>query len=101
MGRPLKDRARDDPYGVIGDPAFEFANAFRNPVEAADLVCDPRRARWMAHEISRATGHAPDHLLKWAAARTALAMAWQGAEPGPTDVALLPTLLSLAGSHPT
>lgn len=69
-----------DAKGVLGDPAFEMANTFRNPEGAADLICDQRRATALAAAIKRELGIDPARQLGWAAAKCALSIAWNAGE---------------------
>jgi streptomycin 6-kinase len=89
-----------DPKGVRGDPAYEPANAFRNPDRAADLIFNPARiailADWFAQRF-----HLPRHrLLGWAAAQCALSILWSredSLEPI-DDLRTLPVLLASVSS---
>lgn len=45
-----------DPKGLIGDPAYDAANLFYNPVRRADLRLDPVRIRAMAAALAPAVG---------------------------------------------
>ncbi|PRY25497.1 streptomycin 6-kinase [Aliiruegeria haliotis] len=65
-----------DAKGVIGDRGYELANAFRNPVGADDLIRQPDRIRRLADLWSVGFGVDRGRLLKWAAAKAALSMAW-------------------------
>lgn len=66
-----------DAKGVIGERAYELANAFRNPVAAEACYCDPiviqkRLAHWSL------TFDVPSkRLLSWAVAHVGLSLAWQ------------------------
>lgn len=74
-----------DPKGVLGDPAFDVANLFYNPLES-DLRYDPARAARLAHALAPAVEREPAELLDWAFAFTALSAAWH-AEDGNMDEA--------------
>ncbi|WP_342078701.1 aminoglycoside phosphotransferase family protein [Yoonia sp. SS1-5] len=65
-----------DAKGILGEPAFEFANTFPNPVGIGDVAYDPARALALADIWGRSTGAAPLRLLQWGAARSALSYAW-------------------------
>jgi streptomycin 6-kinase len=90
-----------DPKGVLGDPAYEPANAFRNPFSAGDLVFNPDRIAHLADCFAQRL-HQPRHrLLGWAAAHCALSTFWSredGFEPT-DDLRLLPILLAAASSR--
>lgn len=87
-----------DPKGVHGDPAYEPANAFRNPDGAGGLIFDPARIARLAEEFSARLGHPRDRLLGWAAAQCALSVVWSteaGQDTG-ADLRLIPHLLRAA-----
>ena len=85
-----------DPKGVLGDPAYEPANAFRNPEGLGEGVFDLDRLQRMAAKMSRHLGQSPHRLLAWAAAHCALSTRWSleaGQDIG-DDLRLLPLLLA-------
>ncbi|MEM1388101.1 MAG: aminoglycoside phosphotransferase family protein [Pseudomonadota bacterium] len=84
-----------DAKGLIGDPACETANAFRNPVGAEALVQAPARILEMADIFAARLGLNRQRLLDWAVAQCAIAMAWSHASGGDSasDKALLPVLM--------
>ncbi len=85
-----------DPKGVLGDPAYDYANSFQNPVGANVLVLDPVRVASHAAAIAQRTGIDRRHLLAWAAAHAALSGAWH-LEDGNTpihQVTILPLLVA-------
>jgi streptomycin 6-kinase len=89
-----------DPKGVLGDPAYEPANAFHNPDGAGDLIFHPARIAYLADRFAHRLGQPRQRLLGWAAAHCALSILWSG-EDGldPTDdLRLLPILLAAASS---
>ncbi len=85
-----------DPKGLIGDPHYEVANAFRNPVGALKLAADPRRINAMADTFSQRLGLNRKRLLGFAAAHSGLAACWdlEAGNSIATDLAVLPLLLS-------
>ncbi|HTN63751.1 MAG TPA: aminoglycoside phosphotransferase family protein [Devosia sp.] len=85
-----------DPKGLLGDPAYEFANVFRNPNGASPLVTDPRRINGLADVFADRLGLSRKRLLGWAAAHSALSACWDLAAGNPItdDLAVLPLLLS-------
>ncbi len=66
-----------DAKGILGERAFELANAFRNPKGAEPLHRDPARIRHLAQSWGRAFGVRPKRLVQWAAAKCALSIAWR------------------------
>lgn len=74
-----------DPKGVLGDPAFDVANLFYNPLES-ELRYQPARAARLARSLAPAVERAPAELLDWAFAFTALSASWHE-EDGSMDEA--------------
>lgn len=85
-----------DPKGLLGDPAYEVANIFRNPEGATQLAADPRRIAALADAFAQRLGFNRKRVLGWAAAHAALSACWSLAEGGPitTELAVLPHLLT-------
>jgi len=65
-----------DAKGLIGDPAYDLANAFKNPVGAADIYSSSRRITEMANIFTHTTGQPPDRILGWAFAHCAASILW-------------------------
>src|SRR5690606_27850285 len=70
-----------DPKGVLGDPAFDAANLFFNPLDRADLCMNPERIASMADVFARRLRLNPRHVLDHAFAYGCLSSAWH-AEDG-------------------
>lgn len=85
-----------DPKGLIGDPHYELANAFRNPHGALKLASDPKRISAMADIFAARLGLNRKRLLGFAAAHSGLSACWDLAAGNSitTDLAVLPHLLS-------
>lgn len=85
-----------DPKGLIGDPHYEVANAFRNPHGATKLAADPKRINAMADIFSERLGLNRKRILGFAAAHSGLSACWDLAAGNSitTDLAVLPHLLS-------
>ena len=45
-----------DPVGLLGDPGFDAANLFYNPLDRDDLCLDPERIAFMADIFARTLG---------------------------------------------
>lgn len=84
-----------DPKGLIGDPAYDYANSFQNPEGAEALVLDAARVNRHATQISGRTGIGRTRLLAWAVAHTALSGAWhiQDGNPVPHQASMLALLV--------
>ena len=76
-----------DPKGVLGDPAFDAANMFYNPLERDDLCLDPERIAGMAAVFSRGMGIDPRRLLDFAVAYGCLSAAWHAGDGNDRDEA--------------
>lgn len=85
-----------DPRALLGDPAYEVANALNNPVGAETLVKDPRRIAAMSELLSQRLGFSRKRVLGWAACHAALSACWsiEDGHPITDQLAMLPLLLS-------
>lgn len=85
-----------DPRALLGDPAYEVANALNNPVGAEALVKDPRRIAAMSDLLAQRLGFNRKRILGWAAAHAALSACWSLSDGQPINdqLAMLPLLLS-------
>ena len=84
-----------DPKGLLGDPAYDLANAFRNPYGADDLVRRPDRIDHLADVFAQRLGLDRRRLLHWAAAHCALSACWdhQAGNSPAGNLIMLPLLL--------
>jgi streptomycin 6-kinase len=80
-----------DAKGLIGDPAYDLANAFMNPIDAPNIVADSARMIRMANTLANAVQINAPRLLDWAIAHCALTVAWDNAAQ--PDVKLLNMLM--------
>jgi len=87
-----------DAKGVIGERAYDLANAFRNPEGADAVVRDPARVRFLADCWSAAFDVDRQRLLEWAAAHSALSLAWRSGAAfwRDPDTAIMMLLVRLA-----
>lgn len=87
-----------DPKGLIGDPAYEVANAFRNPFGASKVFANPRRVAHMAEIFAAQLGLQKKRILAFAAAHAALSICWgiegRNAEEVTETLSVLPLLLA-------
>ncbi|WP_027057257.1 aminoglycoside phosphotransferase family protein [Mesorhizobium loti] len=65
-----------DPKGVLGDPGFDAANMFYNPLDRDELCLDPLRIAHMAEIFGRTLGQSPAAILDHAIAYGCLSAAW-------------------------
>ncbi len=82
-----------DPKGVRGDPCYDVANIFCNPVGAPEITGDGRRVDRLADRFAEALGQERARILDYAFVHAALSAAWSlsdGDDPDPClDVAAL------------
>jgi len=85
-----------DPQGILGDPAYEVANAFLNPQGTAGLRTDPIRVANMADIFAQKLVYSRKRILGFAAAHAALAACWgiEDGRPIADQLAVLPVLLA-------
>ncbi|MER9584325.1 aminoglycoside phosphotransferase family protein [Mesorhizobium sp. M0276] len=65
-----------DPKGVLGDPGFDAANMFYNPLDRDELCLDPERIAHMAEIFARTLGQTPPAILDHAIAYGCLSASW-------------------------
>ncbi|MER9642705.1 aminoglycoside phosphotransferase family protein [Mesorhizobium sp. M0239] len=65
-----------DPKGVLGDPGFDAANMFYNPLDRDELCLDPERIAHMAGIFARTLGQTPPAILDHAIAYGCLSASW-------------------------
>lgn len=65
-----------DPKGLIGDPAYDAANMFYNPLARDDLRTDPVRISSMARVFADALGRDPATMMRFAFAHACLSASW-------------------------
>ena len=65
-----------DPKGVLGDPGFDAANLFYNPLGEDDLCRNPKRIAHMAEVFAEAIGQDERAILDHAIAYGCLSAAW-------------------------
>ncbi|ESY03671.1 StrB [Mesorhizobium sp. LNJC399B00] len=74
-----------DPKGVLGDPGFDSANLFYNPLGRDDLCLDPERIAHMAEIFARTLGQTPAAILDHAIAYGCLSAAWHHEDENAVD----------------
>ena len=74
-----------DPKGVIGDPGFDAANMFYNPLDRDDLCLDPQRIAHMAEVFGKTLGQSPRAILDHAIAYGCLSAAWHREDKNVAD----------------
>lgn len=74
-----------DPHGLIGDPVYDLANFFGNPLGKPEITCDRNRIGLLARELSAATGYDGSRILRFAAAHAGLSACWSIGDPVSDD----------------
>lgn len=74
-----------DPKGVLGDPGFDAANMFYNPLHRHDLTLDPERIAHMADVFGRVLGQPPAAILDHAIAWGCLSSSWHAEDNNETE----------------
>jgi streptomycin 6-kinase len=74
-----------DAKGVLGDPAFDAANLFYNPLGRDDLRRDPNRIAHMAGVLAKAIGQTERAVLDHAFAYGCLSAAWHAGDANALD----------------
>lgn len=72
-----------DPQGLIGDPAYDVANVFGNPLYGIRDILNPDRIARLARSFSAALGCSEAKILRYAAAHAAVSICWS-MEAGPS-----------------
>lgn len=70
-----------DPQGLIGDPVYDVANVFGNPLFATDIILDPKRALHLATRFAALFECSASKVLRFAAAHAGLSCAWTLSHP--------------------
>lgn len=70
-----------DPHGLIGDPAYDAANFFGNPLGRPDITCDRDRIATIVRAVAPAIGCSKTKILQYAAAHAALSACWSIDDP--------------------
>ena len=76
-----------DPRGLLGDPAFDVANVFYNPLDRDDLRLDPARIGSRARAFAEVLDRDPADILRWAIVDISLSAAWATEDGRPDRVA--------------
>lgn len=74
-----------DPKGLLGDPGFDAANFFYNPLERDDLCLDPERIAHMATVFARTLGQNPRAILDHGIAWGCLSASWHAEDENDKD----------------
>lgn len=70
-----------DPHGLFGDPVYDVANFFGNPIGRPDITCDTGRTRLLSGMLATALGCDEVKILQYAAAHAALSACWSIGDP--------------------
>jgi streptomycin 6-kinase len=90
-----------DAKGILGERCYDFANALRNPIGAEAHYRQPEVIKRRVSAWAQCFGVPENRLLQWAAAHSALSLAWSNtgvfADEPRDDIALIDTFLTMAG----
>jgi streptomycin 6-kinase len=65
-----------DPQGLIGEPAYDVANVFGNPLNSRDLVLNVGRINALATFFADGLQAPPERIVKFAAAHAGVSVCW-------------------------
>lgn len=84
-----------DPKGLYGDPAYEVANCFMNPMDATDICADPDRIARLTDNFSQRLGMDRVRVLGFAVVHAALSACWslEVNQPVKHQLVILPRLI--------
>ena len=74
-----------DPKGVLGDPGFDAANMFYNPLDRDDLCLNPERIAAMAEIFAKTLAQDVRAILDHAIAYGCLSASWHGEDKNAVD----------------
>jgi streptomycin 6-kinase len=74
-----------DPKGLLGDPGFDAANMFYNPLHRHDLTLDPERIAHMAEVFGRVLAQPPTAILDHAISWGCLSSSWHAEDRNETE----------------
>lgn len=74
-----------DPQGLIGDPAYDVANIFGNPLNALPDIINPARIKNLAALFSQTLGCGEEKILRYAIAHAGLSICWSLEDGTPFD----------------
>ncbi len=67
-----------DPLGLIGDPCYEVANSYGNPLDAETLTENPERTKMLTEKFSDKLGYSYERIAKFAFVHHVTASLWGG-----------------------
>jgi streptomycin 6-kinase len=82
-----------DPKGLVGDPVFDVANIFRNPLGGDAIVFRPERIEALAGTFATRFGWERRRVLQWAAVLTAISAVWNSDADFAWELRFLPLLM--------
>jgi streptomycin 6-kinase len=90
-----------DPKGLFGDPAYDVANVFYNPLDRDDLRLDPARIGSRARAFAEVLDRDPADILGWAIVDISLSAAWAAEDLRPdraaSDLRIVAAIQSVLG----
>jgi streptomycin 6-kinase len=74
-----------DPQGLLGDPAYDVANVFGNPIGAFHDIVDPQRISALRNQFARTLDCSEEKILNYAIAHAGLSICWSLEDGMPLD----------------
>lgn len=71
-----------DPQGLVGDPAYDVANIFGNPLNALPEIVDPQRIRRLCDIFSETLDCSREKILRYAIAHAGASICWSLEDDG-------------------
>ena len=71
-----------DPQGLVGDPAYDVANIFGNPLNALPEIVDPQRIRRLCAIFSKTLDCSQERILRYAIAHAGASICWSLEDDG-------------------
>ena len=68
-----------DPKGLIGDPCYELANIYGNPLGMAELWLDPGRVKMLTDTFVQKLGYSRERIIKFGFVHNVVSTVWPGA----------------------
>lgn len=74
-----------DPQGLVGDPAYDVANIFGNPLNALPEIVDPQRIKRLCAVFSETLDCPKEKILRYAIAHAGVSICWSLEDGGGLD----------------
>lgn len=75
-----------DPKGLIGDPCYELANIYGNPLGMAELWLDPGRVKMLTDTFVQKLGYSRERIIKFGFVHNVVSTVWSGGSEAGKEV---------------